>query len=75
MLEAAAEERHVSIQLEASRRLPASGDERAVIQILVNLIGNAIRHSPVGSRVTLRFSRTDDTACVSIEDQGSGIAA
>jgi signal transduction histidine kinase len=75
MLEAAAEERRVSIQLEASRRLPASGDERAVIQILVNLIGNAIRHSPVGSRVTLRFSRTDNMACVSVEDQGSGIAA
>ena len=74
MLESVAEERRVTIQLEASRRLPASGDERAVIQILVNLIGNAIRHSPVGSRVTLRFWRNENLACVSVEDQGTGIA-
>ncbi|MEO5773117.1 MAG: HAMP domain-containing sensor histidine kinase [Sphingomicrobium sp.] len=74
MLESAAEERKISIQLEASRRLPAHGDERAVIQILVNLIGNAIRHSPLGGTVGLRFLRTPDMAVVVVEDQGPGIA-
>lgn len=74
MLEAAAEERGVAIHIEASRRLPARGDERAAIQILVNIIGNAIRHSPDGGRVTIGFSRSDGFAIVAIEDQGCGIA-
>lgn len=74
MLESAAEERRVSINIEASRRLPAHGDERAVIQILVNLIGNAIRHSPEGGRVTLSFLRSDGMATVVVEDEGPGIA-
>ena len=74
MLETAAQERGISIQLQASRGLPANGDDRAVIQILVNLIGNAIRHSPEGGQVDLRFSRAQGMACLSVEDQGSGIA-
>ena len=74
LLETAAEERRVSIHIEASRRLPARGDERAVIQILVNLIGNAIRHSPEGGRVSLGFSRANSLAIMTVEDQGPGIA-
>jgi anti-sigma regulatory factor (Ser/Thr protein kinase) len=74
MLEAAAEERNIAIHVEASRRLPARGDERAVIQILVNLIGNAIRHSPKAGRVTLSFSRANGMAIVAVQDEGEGIA-
>ena len=38
---------------ETPETLPASGQERAVIQILVNLIGNAVRHSPEDGTVRL----------------------
>ena len=75
MLEAAAEERHISIQLEAVRRMPANGDDRAVIQILVNLIGNAIRHSPDHGQIAIRFARAKGMACLSVVDQGPGISA
>lgn len=75
MLQSAAEDRGISIQIEANRGLPASGDERAVIQILVNLIGNAIRHSPDGGQVSLRFAQTETMAVVAVEDQGPGIAS
>jgi anti-sigma regulatory factor (Ser/Thr protein kinase) len=74
LVEAPAEARGVTITLEASRRLRASGEERAVIQILVNLIGNAVRHSPPGGTVTLRFSRGSGTVCVVVVDDGPGIA-
>lgn len=73
MLETAAEERRISVQLQASRRLPARADHRAVVQILVNLLGNAIRHSPDGSQVDLHFTREAGLVCVSVEDRGSGI--
>lgn len=69
-----AETRGVSIQLEPNQALPANGEERAVIQILVNLIGNAVRHSPSGGTVALSFARTDNVASVIVSDQGEGIA-
>jgi anti-sigma regulatory factor (Ser/Thr protein kinase) len=73
MVDPSAEERNVKIALEAEESLSASGEERAVIQILVNLIGNAVRHSPDGGTVTLKFARTQGTASVIVSDQGSGI--
>jgi signal transduction histidine kinase len=73
LLEASAEERQVEIELDAKEALPAIGEERAVIQILVNLVGNAVRHSPERGAVTLTFARTPATASVTVSDQGPGI--
>jgi anti-sigma regulatory factor (Ser/Thr protein kinase) len=75
MLESSADERNVSIAPDMSESLPARGEERAVIQILVNLIGNAIRYSPDGGTIRLLFSRTPGTASVSVCDEGPGIDA
>jgi anti-sigma regulatory factor (Ser/Thr protein kinase) len=73
MVEPAAEERGITINLEDARPLPASGEERAVIQILVNLMNNAVRHSPDGSTVTLTFVKTEGTASLTVADEGAGI--
>ena len=75
MLETSAEERGVAIGFDHAGSLPANGEERAVIQILVNLIGNALRHSPEQGTVQLHFSRTRGTASVTVADQGPGIDA
>jgi signal transduction histidine kinase len=75
MLESSAEDHRIAIEMEASGPLPASGQERAVIQILVNLIVNAIRHSPEAKTVRLTFGRTDGTASVTVTDEGPGVAA
>lgn len=75
MLKSSAEDRGVTIDAGAEEPLPASGEERAVIQILVNLIGNAVRHSPDKGTVTLAFARTSGTASVTVSDQGPGIAS
>jgi len=75
MLESSADERKLAIKIKADEPLPASGEERAVIQILVNLIGNAVRHSPEGGTVTLAFARTPGTASATVSDEGSGISA
>jgi signal transduction histidine kinase len=74
LLEPAAEARGVRIVVDQHPPLPANGEERAVIQILVNLIGNAVRHSPAGGRVTLRFARMAELASVTVSDEGPGIA-
>jgi signal transduction histidine kinase len=75
MLESQADDREVAIEIESSDPLPASGEERAVIQILVNLIVNAIHHSSDGAAVRLEFARKAGTASVTVSDQGPGIAA
>lgn len=54
--------------------LPAAGEFRRVLQILVNVIGNAVRHSPEGSTIWLRAEREGNQAVLIIADQGSGIA-
>ena len=74
MLESSAGDHKAAIEMETSDPLPARGQERAVIQILVNLIVNAIRYSPGGKNVRLSFGRTDGTASVTVSDEGPGIA-
>ena len=74
LLEPSAEARGVRIVVDGEPPLPANGEERAVIQILVNLIGNAVRHSPPGGTVTLRFSSMPELASVTVSDEGPGIA-
>jgi signal transduction histidine kinase len=75
MLDSSAEERNVKIETERGDSLPARGEERAVIQILVNLIGNAIRHSPDSGRIRLIFSRTAANASITVSDEGPGVPA
>lgn len=54
--------------------LPATGEFRRVLQILVNLIGNAVRHSPPGGMVWLRAEQERGQAIMIVADQGEGIA-
>ncbi len=51
----------------------AKGEFRRVLQILVNLLGNAIRYSPDGSVIKVRVRQNDDQAEISVSDQGDGI--
>jgi signal transduction histidine kinase len=53
--------------------LPATGEFKRVLQILMNLITNAIRYSPEGGMVWVRIEREADLACVIVADQGKGI--
>ena len=74
LVDSTAEERGIVIEIEASDPLRARGEERAVTQILVNLLSNAIRHSPPQGKVRLTFGQTAGTASASVSDQGAGIA-
>lgn len=53
---------------------PAVGEFRRALQVLVNLVGNAIRHSPEDGMVWIRLGREGDRAAVIVADQGRGIA-
>ncbi len=51
-----------------------SCDRARVMQILGNLVDNALKHTPVGSTVRIRGAREGDAALISVTDDGPGIA-
>jgi hypothetical protein len=55
--------------------VPAIGEFRRVLQVLLNLLGNAIGYAPTGSRVTLRASSGNGRASVTVGDEGPGLTA
>src|SRR5690606_20835670 len=69
-----AEDKGLRFILETCGRLPAvvRGDEKRVRQILINLLGNAVRYTDRGS-VTLRANYLRETATFEIIDTGIGI--
>lgn len=58
----------------AGTRLWASGDFRRTLQILVNLLGNALRYAPRGSIVLITPERGDGSVAISVVDEGKGVA-
>jgi signal transduction histidine kinase len=75
LLAVRAGEREVRIDPPAAGdSLPATGDFRRALQIVVNLLTNAIRYSPEGGQVWVRTDREGDLAALIIADQGKGIS-
>ncbi|WBY15828.1 HAMP domain-containing sensor histidine kinase [Erythrobacteraceae bacterium WH01K] len=56
-------------------RQPATGEFRRVLQILLNLIGNAINYAPPGTKVTIETREISGKPTISIIDQGPGMSA
>ncbi len=71
-----AEEKQIRIDGPAlGEQAPAMGEFRRVLQVLINLIGNAIRYSPEGSMIWIRCEAQDGTARITVADQGQGLSA
>lgn len=66
-----------SIDLEASAEeidLTVFADRDRLVQALSNLVGNAIRFTPEGGKVTVAAKREDGSVRFSVVDNGPGIA-
>ncbi|TDQ78496.1 signal transduction histidine kinase [Dongia mobilis] len=76
-LQPEAAKRGIGIELDVGNHLPVwQADRRAALQILTNLLGNAVKFSPANGVVAMRLQRLpDDGLGIDIVDQGPGIDA
>ncbi len=68
-----AESRGVSLDQAVPSSLMCAADRRALDQVLVNLIDNAIGHGAEGGRVRIRGRQSGDAIIVEVIDDGPGI--
>ena len=53
--------------------LLARMDVHLIVQVIVNLVNNAISHTPAGSHITISDRREDDFVSISVSDDGPGV--
>lgn len=73
-LEAEAAERGVEIACRVPGALAISADRMLVRRALVNVVANAIRHTPPGGRVEIIASESESAVMLVVGDTGEGIA-
>ncbi|QPF72066.1 PAS domain S-box protein [Roseateles sp. DAIF2] len=77
MLEPVAARRGIALAMEnRSELLLAYADRRRLIQVLINLVGNAIKYNRANGRVSVRcMALSADSVAIAVTDTGIGIAA
>jgi two-component system, OmpR family, sensor kinase len=77
-VDAAADARAVApdraIEADVTEGVTVDGDEDRLRQVLANLVGNALVHSPDRAPITVRVAALGSRAVVEVHDDGPGIA-
>jgi signal transduction histidine kinase len=71
----AAEDQGHVLTTDIENGISISGDSRLITQLLVNLVDNAIRHTPAGTRIALQARLDGNRAVLGVADTGPGIPA
>jgi PAS domain S-box-containing protein len=72
----AAEAKRIELVTELDAELGAiAGDEDRLLQVVWNLISNAVKFTPSGGRVVVRAARVDTHVEIMVSDTGNGIPA
>ncbi len=69
-----AAERGITLEVQAPRPVTILGDEARLIQVVMNLVENAVRYTNPGGRVTVTVEARQNQAHLCVRDTGIGIA-
>ena len=72
-LEVQAHEADVKFDVSADALPPVNGDPDKLAQLFLNVLDNAVKHSPRGSAVSVRGGRENGELVVRVRDAGSGL--
>ena len=72
---AVAEEHGQTLSIEAEGAAHVEGDRQLLVQMLANLVENALRHTPAGTRVTVSCRSAGAGAELAVRDDGPGVGA
>jgi two-component system, OmpR family, sensor kinase len=67
--------RDVALETHLVTSAAFTGDEELIRRMIVNLIDNAVRHTPGGGSVRVELDETDTGFAIAVKDQGPGIPA
>jgi signal transduction histidine kinase len=70
-----ADEKGIALTGTAPDEPPLPLDHQRMLQVLTNLVANAIKFTPTGGQVTIRAAMAGDRLRVEVADTGQGIAA
>ena len=74
LVQTRADERSIQIEMVGGDQpLVGAGEQRGAVQILVNLLGNAVRHSPDRGTIAVIAESRADQVVVTVADEGPGI--
>jgi two-component system, OmpR family, sensor kinase len=68
-----ARRKNIAIEITPTRETPFHGDEDLLRQLLLNLLDNAIKFTPVGGAIRLELEQRNGTHQLSVADTGTGI--
>ncbi|MEZ4431912.1 MAG: ATP-binding protein [bacterium] len=72
-VEQLASEKGTTLVVDADRALEAHADAKALDQVLVNLVQNAVKYTPPGSRVEVVAQPAGERVRIEVRDDGPGI--
>ncbi|HUM70761.1 MAG TPA: HAMP domain-containing sensor histidine kinase [Chloroflexota bacterium] len=67
--------RNIDLHVELLGAIPAiQGDPARLRQVMLNLLDNALRHTPDGGRVVVTLQKEDGSLAVRVQDNGRGLS-
>lgn len=69
-----AADNHIKIDApDENQKVAAEAEFRRVLQIVINLVTNAVRYSPGGTKISIGIKSDKDFAVMTVRDEGDGI--
>jgi signal transduction histidine kinase len=68
-------DKRISIHCHSADKIVIHGDRARLKQVIVNLLDNAIKYTPIGGKIDVSVTRQNGKAVLEVADNGIGISA